>query len=50
MFQEIGEAAMSRLDMIVEQICVARGYTASLVDSVEHDQWFWQPSEGVTIE
>jgi hypothetical protein len=39
---------MSRLDLVVDQIRTSRLYTRSLIDGLEADQWFRQPSEGVT--
>jgi len=39
---------MSRLSLVVDQIRTARVYTTSLLDGLEVDHWFRQPSEGVT--
>ena len=38
----------SRLDLARKQIEFARQYTLSLVTDLENDEWFRQPSEGVT--
>ncbi len=39
---------MSRIELLIGQLQTARGYTAGLVDSIAGDDWFRQPSEGVT--
>ena len=39
---------MSRLDLIIEQLSIARLQTESLLDSISSEDWFRQPSEGVT--
>lgn len=39
---------MTSLEMIVGQICTARGYTVSLLDGLDEADWFRQPSDGVT--
>ncbi len=44
----VSEMAMSRLDFIIEQLGIARLHTESLLDSITSEDWFRQPSEGVT--
>jgi len=39
---------MPRLDLIIEQISMARLHTESLLDGITSEDWFRQPSEGVT--
>ena len=39
---------MSQLDLAVQQLEFARGYTLRLLESVSDDEWFRQPHEGVT--
>jgi uncharacterized damage-inducible protein DinB len=39
---------MSRLALAVEQITIARKYTAELLDAIDPADWFRQPTEGVT--
>ena len=39
---------MSRLDLIIEQIRTARLHTESLLDAITSDDWFREPTEGVT--
>ena len=39
---------MSRIELIVGQIGTARQYTLSLLEDLGPDDWFRQPSEGVT--
>ncbi len=39
---------MSRLDLIIEQIRTARLHTESLLDAITSDDWFRQPTQGVT--
>ena len=39
---------MSRISSVLEQIKTARAYTESLLDGLEPDDWFRQPSEGIT--
>ncbi len=39
---------MSRLDLIIEQLCTARLHTESLLDGITSEDWFRQPTEGVT--
>ena len=39
---------MSRLDLIIEQLSIARLQTESLLDSITSEDWFRQPTEGVT--
>ena len=39
---------MSRIDLVVKQICSARGYTEHLLEDIQPDDWFRQPAEGVT--
>jgi len=39
---------MTRLDNILELLCSSRRYTESLLASIEPDDWFRQPAEGVT--
>ena len=39
---------MSRIGFVLEQIKSARAYTESFLDGLEPDDWFRQPSEGVT--
>lgn len=38
----------SRLELARQQIEFAREYTASLLQDIEDEQWFWRPAEGVT--
>ena len=44
----VSEMAMSRLDLIIEQLSIARLQTESLLDSITSEDWFRQPTEGVT--
>lgn len=39
---------MTRIDPLVSGIASARKYTESLLDSLQPDDWFRQPAEGVT--
>jgi len=39
---------MSRLNAAIKQIVTARQYAGSLLEDVDGDDWFRQPSEGVT--
>ncbi len=39
---------MNRLEIACDQIETARRYTLNLLDGLEPDDWFRQPSEGVT--
>lgn len=39
---------MSRLVSLIELLSVTRSYTNDLLDHVRTEDWFWQPSEGVT--
>ncbi len=39
---------MSRLDLAIEQIAFARGYTIKLLDNTKAEDWFRQPPGGVT--
>ena len=39
---------MSRLDLIIEQIRTARLHTESLLNGITPEDWFRQPTEGVT--
>ena len=39
---------MSRISPIIEQIKTARTYTESFLDGLQPEDWFRQPSEGVT--
>ncbi len=39
---------MSRLQLVVDQIRTTREYTEDLLDNIEPEDWFRQPSEGVT--
>src|SRR5271157_4616314 len=44
----VSEMAMSRLDLIIEQLGIARLQTESLLDGITPEDWFQQPTEGVT--
>jgi len=44
----VSEMAMSRLDLIIEQLSIARLQTESLLDGITSQDWFRQPTEGVT--
>ncbi len=39
---------MPRLKLAIEQITLARNYTVRLLDHIRPEDWFRQPSEGVT--
>ncbi len=39
---------MSRLEFIIEQLCTARLHTESLLNGITSEDWFRQPTEGVT--
>jgi hypothetical protein len=39
---------MNRLEIALRRIETARGYTNKLLDNVKPDEWFRQPTEGVT--
>ncbi len=39
---------MSRIEMVVGQLCSTRKYTESLLDGLSPDAWFRMPTEGVT--
>lgn len=40
--------AMTRLQLVCNQIEFSRAYTLSLLADVDYEQWFCQPAEGVT--
>ncbi len=39
---------MTRLEIVIYEIKVARSYTEQLLEHVTDDEWFRQPSEGIT--
>ncbi len=39
---------MSRLELVIDQIRKTRNYTEDLLDNIQPEDWFRQPSEGVT--
>ena len=39
---------MSRVKMLVDQMVITRRYTKNLIENIGDDDWFRQPSEGVT--
>ena len=39
---------MTRLEIVINEIKVARRYTEQLLERVTDDDWFRQPSEGIT--
>jgi len=39
---------MSRVDLVFDLVSKSRGYTLGLLDQIDSDDWFRQPSEGVT--
>ena len=47
-FQTLNAQAMSRLTLAIGQIQGARQYTLGLLEDVKPEDWFRQPSEGVT--
>jgi len=39
---------MTRLDIVIDAIATARGYTERLLEKTSTENWFRQPNEGVT--
>ena len=38
---------MSRLELLLRHICTARSYTEDLLEHIQADDWFCQPSQGL---